>query len=328
MKDKKIVYYDSGTSNTRIYLLNEDFEVLFTEKKNVGSKDSAIAGSNNVLIDGMKELYDVLLQENELSDEDISEIYASGMVTSPYGLIEVPHLIIPITIKNFAESIYCHYEGKRFKRNIYLVPGIKTTGDDISFINNMRGEEIEIIGTLDELIKKCPDEKVAVIMPGSHTHIACIENDEIKDIISNFTGELFYALKTATILSPVLSVEAKEFNKEMILKGCENLRRFGINRAIYICHAMRLFNNGDEISRLSYIEGVITGAVGNVLDYYCEYFWTGCETAAIVANEKMYEIYSTILSQSKFIKNIIWMPISNKKSYAIDGLRKIINSKI
>ena len=57
MKDY-ILYYDSGTSNTRAYLLNRDFQVKYTVKKAVGSKDSAIAGSNRVLIEGMKELYD------------------------------------------------------------------------------------------------------------------------------------------------------------------------------------------------------------------------------------------------------------------------------
>ena len=32
----------------------------------------------------------------------------------------------------------------------------------------------------------------------------------------------------------------------MVRKGVENLIRFGFNRAIYICHAMRIFNEGTE----------------------------------------------------------------------------------
>ena len=50
---KYIVYFDSGTSNSRIYLLDKDFQVLYVDKKNVGSRNSSIEGSNRVLIEGM-----------------------------------------------------------------------------------------------------------------------------------------------------------------------------------------------------------------------------------------------------------------------------------
>ena len=73
-----------------MYVLDHNLEVLHVNKKNVGSKDSAIAGNNRVLIQGMKELYDEAIKEMQFSKEDIASIYASGMVTSPYGLKEVP----------------------------------------------------------------------------------------------------------------------------------------------------------------------------------------------------------------------------------------------
>lgn len=90
MKKNYILYFDSGTSNTRAYLLDRDFRICDSAKRTVGSKDSAIAGSNRVLIEGMKILYDQVLEANSLSDGDVEAIYASGMVTSPYGLKEVP----------------------------------------------------------------------------------------------------------------------------------------------------------------------------------------------------------------------------------------------
>ena len=104
--DNYLLYFDSGTSNTRAYLLDRDFQVRYVAKKAVGSKDSAIAGSNRVLIEGMKALHDQVLAENGLGEENISAIYASGMITSPYGLKEVPHLPLPLTVKKFADSLY------------------------------------------------------------------------------------------------------------------------------------------------------------------------------------------------------------------------------
>lgn len=130
MTKEYILYYDSGTSNTRAYLLDGEFQICAVAKRQVGSKDSAIAGSNQVLIQGLKELYDEILAQNGLEEKDISAIYASGMITSPYGLKEVPHLAIPITVQDFADSLYCFREDTLLHRDIYLVPGMKTVNDD------------------------------------------------------------------------------------------------------------------------------------------------------------------------------------------------------
>ena len=46
MAEQFVVYYDSGTSNSRIYLLDDQFQVRYTERVNVGSKDTSITGSN------------------------------------------------------------------------------------------------------------------------------------------------------------------------------------------------------------------------------------------------------------------------------------------
>jgi len=226
MMGKYIVYFDSGTSNSRIYLLDKDFQVLYVDKKNVGSRNSSIEGSNRVLIEGLYELYTKLLQEKHLTEEDVTSIYMSGMITSPYGMKEVPHLKVPLSVQEFADSLYCHYEDTLFHRNIYLVPGLKTVNDDFSFVGNMRGEEIEIIGTLDELRSRGITH-AALMMPGSHTHVTYVKDDVVSDIISNFTGELFYALKKETIMAPILGVEATadDLDPDMIHKALENLER-------------------------------------------------------------------------------------------------------
>ena len=327
MKSNAIMYFDSGTSNTRVYLLDEDFEIRYVAKKAVGSKDSAIAGNNRVLIDGMKMLYDEVLAANALAEDDIGAIYASGMVTSPYGLKEVPHLSIPLSVQDFANNLYCFHEDTRFNRDIYLVPGLKTHSDDFSFVNNMRGEEIEIIGAVEALKSTTDIHDVALVMPGSHTHVTYIQGDEITGIVSNFTGELFHALKKETILSPLLNPENTTLDREMVHKGIENLKRFGFNRALYICHAMRIFSHGTPEQRFSYGESVINGGVRESLEYHCQNFWPNCRTVAVVSDAFMYELFSLIFEGSEFIDKVIWMPISDTKSYAVSGLKKIISLK-
>lgn len=325
--ERYLLYFDSGTSNTRAYLLDKDFQIKYVAKKAVGSKDSAIAGSNQVLIEGMKSLYDQVLAENGLEEKDISAIYASGMITSPYGLKEIPHLPLPLTVKDFAQNLYPFREDTRFHRDIVLVPGLKTLSDDFSFVNNMRGEEIEIIGALEELKAMDNVQDAALIFPGSHTHVTYIQGDEITGIISNFTGELFYAIQKDTILSPVLSSGTGPLDTDMVRQGYQNLKRFGFNRALYICHAMRLFDRGTPQQRFSYGEGVIMGGVRESLEYYCENLWPKCRTVVLVSNEFMYQLFSTLLEDSPYIDRVLWMPISETKSYAVSGLKKIVSVK-
>ncbi len=324
MKDY-ILYYDSGTSNTRAYLLNRDFQVKYTVKKAVGSKDSAIAGSNRVLIEGMKELYDDVLSANALEEGDIDAIYASGMITSPYGLKEVPHLALPLTVGGLAAGLVPFFESTCFHREIVLVPGLKTVSSDFTFVNNMRGEEIEIVGALDELQAAGAPRDLAMILPGSHTHVTCLQGEKITGIISNFTGELFHAIQKDTILSPVLQWDGAPPDRDMVLKGYENLEKFGFNRALYICHAMRTFGEGTARQQFSYGEGVILGGVRQSLEYYCKHFWPDCHTAVLVSDEFMYQLFSILFEDSPCIDKVLWLPISEHKSYGVSGLKKILS---
>ena len=326
MKDY-ILYYDSGTSNTRAYLLDRNFQVRYTVKKAVGSKDSAIAGSNRVLIEGLWELYNSVLSANALEEGDISAIYASGMITCAYGLKEVPHLTLPLTVEELAGGLLPFLEDTLFHREIVLVPGLKTVHDDITFVNNMRGEEIEIVGALDELQSRGAPHDLALILPGSHTHVTCLQGEQITGIISNFTGELFHAIQKETILSPVLQWDGSPPDRAMVLKGYENLEKFGFNRALYICRAMDAFGEGTPAQRFSYGEGVILGGVRQSLEYYCRNFWPGCRTAALVSDEFMYQLFSILLEDSPCIDQVLWLPISEGKSYGVNGLKKILSRR-
>ena len=90
---------------------------------------------------------------------------------------------------------------------------------------------------------------------------------------------------------------------------------------------MRIMESGTPLQRFSYGEGVVNGGVRKSLEYYCEHFWKGCDTLVIVSDEFMYRLFSIIFEGSPYIKNIVWMPISATKSYAVEGLRKIVGLK-
>ena len=164
------VYMDSGTSNTRAYLLR-DGALLAEAKAPVGTKDSAIAGDNAVLVGGMKKLYDGLLEAQGLTDGDVGEIWMSGMVTNGFGVHEAPHMSLPVDARTLAVQACVYKEEKFFGRELHLVRGAKTTAPDaaIDFSNlpgvgNVRGEEIEIIG-LTPMYAMCGMGNSAIFSP-------------------------------------------------------------------------------------------------------------------------------------------------------------------
>ncbi len=324
------IYFDLGTSNVRLFVLDGALNTLYSVRRALGAKDSAIAGNNEALIAGMKTMYDAALSALSLKDADVVQIYASGMATSPYGFEEIPHCEAPVTVAEFARrGVFSHREKKAFHREVLLVAGMKTTADDIAFVNNTRGEEIEVVGVMETLKQRFGDEPVAVILPGSHTHVVLAEAGAgaIWGIVSNFTGELFHALKTQTILAPVMEAEVDRPDTDALLLGAQNAARFGFNRALYIGHAMRLFQQGDARARRCYCEGVISGGVITALDYYGENVWQGCHNAAIVSSAYMSEVFLVLLTQSRTIENVQRIEIDAHKSYALEGLKRIIRCR-
>ena len=319
------VYYDSGTTNSRIYLLDDAFNVVYADSVEVGSKDSATSGSNKVLLEALKGLYDGMLEASGVAEADIQpELYGSGMLTSPHGLMEIPHLLVPVSAKEHAQQMKRFHEDSLFHRDFILVPGLKTAFASIQEAGNMRGEEMEILGVMDPVDSIFPGREVALMFPGSHTHTVLLVDQGVRDILSQMTGELFFAMRESTLLATTLKTEDRTLHADMVKQGMVDTEHFGFNRAIYIAHAMNVFNEGSMPERRSYAEGVLNYGLVKALAERCQSKWTGCESAVIVSNDYMFELYSIMLEDHPAIKEVAHLTISRDKSYAIDGLKKLL----
>ena len=321
---KVTVYYDSGTTNSRAYLLGENCELLATAKREVGSKDSALAGSNKVLILALKELYDELLSQTGLSDGDVDAIYASGMITCPSGLHEVPHLTMPLTVEEFISQIVPFYEDTLFNRVINLVPGLRTLGDSIDLVNNMRGEEIESLGVMGEVQRLFGDEPVGLVFPGSHTHTVRVRGNVLEDALSNIGGELYAAIEKDTILGTVLRVRPAHYDADMLSLGVANLHRYGFNRALYIIRAMDLFSRETPERRAAYAEGVILGGLCDSLDEACSTRWKDLHHIAVVAEDPVCEMYCSLLRNCKSDLDIVPLHAVPGSTPALEGMKMIL----
>ncbi|MDR0469081.1 MAG: 2-dehydro-3-deoxygalactonokinase, partial [Peptococcaceae bacterium] len=239
-----LIYMDSGTSATRAWLIDRHTPID-AENEKIGTKDSAISGSNDILLSGMLHCCEKLLSRHGLQQCDIDEIWASGMVTNTFGIVEVDHVSTPADARKLLDTAWRHQEDNYFCREIMLIRGVKTaqpdqqvTIENIDRMNNVRGEEIEAMGLSAGGILP-PDMDCVFISPGSNTHALLIRNGVVLDILSTFTGEINHALRKETILSGELANKPVNMPPEHVLRGFNHLSRYGFSRAIYIIHATK-----------------------------------------------------------------------------------------
>jgi 2-dehydro-3-deoxygalactonokinase len=292
-----IAYFDSGTSNSRLYLL-QDKKIMAQSTRAVGSRDSALAKDKNVLVGALYEMYAQLLQEKHLNDRDIEQIWMSGMITCPNGLYEVEHLSTPVDSKTLKAAVVCYKEPTYFKREIHLVPGLKTiargkkaTLTETAEVNNVRGEEIEAVGLLAQYPALKNDRSV-IVMPGSHTQVLTVKDGVIDNIISNVTGELYAAiLKNSIIGASVQGGESSGIDSEMVVFGAKNVSKYGFNRALYIVRSMDLFSDSTVKQRYSALEGVLNAGIMIALKNLL-----GDEKTAltVAGSQEQYEIFKAL----------------------------------
>ena len=262
-----IVYYDSGTTNTRAYLLR-DGAILQKVSRPVGARNSALSGERDELLRALAAMYQDLLGGNGIADHQISGIYMSGMISSPSGLVEVEHIPVPIDCADLGKCMVRYRDDLYFKRDIWIVPGVKTlkcsghlAPEEAWRMSIMRGEETEIFGIL-RYFPSLRQGRHVILLPGSHTQAVFVEAGRIVGIFSNITGELFRAVTEETILgAAVAGEETWKIEDEMVYLGWRNLQEYGMNRALYILRVLHLFSDLDVNGRRSYLEGVLNGGV-------------------------------------------------------------------
>lgn len=326
-----LFYFDCGTSTTRGYLV-QDGKVKSSVKRNIGSKDVSISNDNSILISAMREIYEAVLTEEKLRDCDINSIYASGMVTSPYGLVEVKHAAVPMDSRKMKENIYTYHEKIAFNRNIYLIPGLKTTNNNVTIenidqINNVRGEEIEVLGIINHIPQNWKSSRYVIILPGSHTHSILMEGDTLLDIFSTFSGELFHAVTKSTILSDSTKAEDHFPDSMSVKMGCSNLKKYGLARSIYIVHAMKVFDVGSNQKRNDCLNAVINASAVQSLSLNIDSKWKGVKNIAVYGDERMLAIYLEAINH--FIPELadkVQAIDRNRFNCAAEGLMSIISA--
>ena len=249
---------DSGTTNTRINFVS-DRVIVDTLKYSVGTKRDA--NGNNLLRETLKNGIDELMKRHKLCKEDITRILASGMITSEFGLIQLPHITAPAGIAELHGAMYETVFEDLSEIPFVFSRGIKTNTYDLENSDIMRGEETELMGIIDG--------EGVYILPGSHSKIIQVGKDErITNFKTMLTGEMISALSEYTTLKDAIDLKESKANEEYLLKGFEYADRHGINEALFKVRILKniLCRNADDI--YGFFMGVILcNEIKQILSY-------------------------------------------------------------
>jgi len=280
---------DGGTTSTRVNLFLNN-EIVDTVKLCIGARDSV--ENRKKYVSGIKCAIDAVILRNRIPP--IERILASGMITSEFGLCNLPHITAPAGISELHESMYETTMAEISDIPFVFMRGVKLEGQDIDDFDMMRGEETELMGILEEKYGKC-----IYVLPGSHSKI--IKTDEKSRIISFYTmltGEMIASLSQGTILKDAVDLSVAEIKKEYLLKGYECAETTGVNKALFKVRILKNKFNRSKEEVYSFFMGIV------LCDEILNIIKEEADTVVLGGREQIKKAMALILKE-KTAKNIV-----------------------
>jgi 2-dehydro-3-deoxygalactonokinase len=234
-----LIYFavDTGTTNTTVWLMKDD-RILRESKHPVGVRQTSIRGNRERLESTLR---GSLRSLSRRAPSPPRFVLAAGMLTSPLGLLEVPHVLAPTGAGKLAENVQVKTFARVSALPFFLVPGVRIgrAPCDLSRVAHsdvIRGEETEIVGFLTNAQRRVQGTRWVLLHVGSHAKT--IEVDARGRIVRSATtlsGEALQALRTQTILASRLrDLKQQALQKRFFEGGVRCSQRYGVSRALFM----------------------------------------------------------------------------------------------
>lgn len=238
---------DGGTTNTRIFFIKEG-RAVDVQKISAGARDGADVLKNE-LRQGILEL----LARNGCKEAQVTKVLASGMITSEYGLCNLPHITLPAGIAELRQNLYETVIPEVTAIPFCFVRGVRSAGETLAAVDMMRGEETELMGLMDVSYKDA-----LYILPGSHSkHIATDSAGRITSFRTMLSGELLAAVAEHTILRDAADLHHNTLIEADLQNGYLYAAEYGLNEALFktrvLCHVF----GGSKETCYSFLLGAI-----------------------------------------------------------------------
>lgn len=260
-----LICIDTGTTNTRVWYLRGD-EIVATARAAVGVRDTAREGSPRMLHEALRQAIARVCEEAISSgvEGEPWTVIAAGMITSPLGLREVPHLVAPASLCELAANHHLCSFPEITNLPIRLVPGVRSGPDrvdpeSIGSTDVMRGEETLGLGLV---VTGQLKPGSTILNLGSHWKIIRLDDDgRISSSVTSLTGELIHASQTQTILASSVPAERPgHLDSRWVGAGMNETRKAGLPRALFCVRLLEQRTDSTPSERLSYLIGACLAA--------------------------------------------------------------------
>ncbi|ATM87531.1 2-dehydro-3-deoxygalactonokinase [Yersinia enterocolitica] len=322
------IIIDCGSTNTRLYLVDQEM-VKDKYEVAIGVNSTVSNGNNQQLKLTLTEAIKSLLNQNKLSLHDVDFAIASGMITSNLGLLEVPHLIAPVNINDFAQHT-CEVEGNKvlpIDLPIIFIPGVKNdigeaTWDNIRKIDLMRGEETQAIGVISSMSLTLP---ATIVELGSTTKLIHINKEgAIAGSITSLSGQVYAAVRKETFINSSMidsDSNTQDFYSTDILKyAYECVNRAGLLRSLLFTRFIQFSLSTTAAERKFYCESTIAADDMKLFDEAEEQGFSLTGDIIFIGNSERCKLYQGMLKETKAIKNNI-ISITNPEEIAMLGIK-------
>lgn len=258
---KYMITIDTGTTNTRVILWDEERRITATAKTEIGVRNTAIDGNNERLKKAVHDCIEKVLEKSAITYDSVLKVIACGMITSNVGLVEVPHVTAPAGAKELAEQAKELLLEDVCPLPITFIPGIKNSSEAVTLENYekmdiMRGEEVESVAILSGYPR---GKEYLLVLPGSHSKFVAIDREgKIVGCLTSITGELLSSITHDTIIADAVGrefVSEEDYDSEMILQGFANARATGLGRACFSARILNQFAIADKKKIANYVLG-------------------------------------------------------------------------
>lgn len=299
---------DMGTTRTRVWLV-EGERIWSSVAEDFGVRDVARGGTPQALEDSLRSLLS-RAKADALGaglQTPIIGIAAAGMITSPLGLLNVPHIRAPAGASELARSIQRRLFDLDGTLPVYFVPGVATgdpsLGIDATLSSDlMRGEETLCVGLLATGQVAAGS---AILNLGSHWKwISIDEEARIARSRTSLTGEMIHAIQTQTLLASALTQARPEaFDPEWLVRGGNEAASSGLSRALFCVRLLELAGTTTPTQRLSFLYGAFLEA--EMRSLLANDFFSNLESVCLIGSPPLAEAWQRWLAAADVTSTVL-----------------------
>jgi 2-dehydro-3-deoxygalactonokinase len=268
MSKKYLFGCDWGTSSFRLRLINtNDHEVVeevlseegIANTYNLWKKDGEHRNVDKLQFFKAKIANAITMLSNKL-DMNLANvpIIISGMASSSLGMDDVPYATLPFPVDGSAARYRFFPSEESFPNSVTLVSGVRAEKDV------MRGEETQLVGLLSLLDKSIAAENAILIFPGTHSKHLYVAQNQLIDLQTFMTGEIFSLMVNASVLkNSVNRMHLSAFSDDNVAAfkaGVQGSVSSNILSSLFSVRTNELFGTLNKEQNFFYLSGLLIGA--------------------------------------------------------------------